>query len=668
MKKFLGITGLTAAIAVLLYFTPFGRLFDLKFYDLYSAERGSMPPPGDIVIVGIDEESFSELDRPWPWPRSWHGTLIKALGAAGTREIIMDIIFADPSQPEEDEALTEAIRQYGKVILAADIEVSRTESVTQSVLVKPLDQFLEAGAFYGVSSITPDRDNVVRRFFWGTPETPSLEVAAMKMLGIPTVADYSKMVHFTDPDFPYSYVPYYKALDPDLYLPEGFFRNKIVLVGKYSRPSAEATETRKAGLKKLHFEPPSSIRGQSMFVTPYYLDGGDDTVIPGIEIHANTLASLLRNDFVRPLRDAEAVLLIVGLCALLSGLNYNWKPLKSISLNLAVTAAYIFASYYVFSKMGLFPPITAPMIAIFLNFAASGVSSYSGVEKKRRYLKNVFSLYISPQVAEKVLEDPENLKLGGERVTATVLFSDIAGFTEISESREPEEVVSIINRHATEMTRILFRHGGTLDKFIGDAIMAIWGSPVKDEDQALHACLAALEMQKRMETLADEIVIPGYRLSMRIGINTGPVMAGNMGSEERFNFTVIGDNVNLAARLEPLNKLYGTKIIISEFTLEKIGGRLNVRELDSVRVKGKKKMIRIFELTGRDRTSFDDIYEEGLSLYREGNSFQTARNKFLEASEMDPSDKASRMFVERCDSLIKSPPGDKWTGVWDSLG
>jgi len=665
VKKFLGITGLTAVLAVLLYFTP--RLLDLKFYDLYSSERGSQPPSGDIVIVGIDEESFSELNRPWPWPRSWHGQLIMALKNAGAKGIIMDIIFSEPSQPEEDEALAEAIRQYGKVILAADIEVIKTETVTQSVLVKPLDQFLEAGAVYGVSSITHDRDNVVRRFFWGTPEAPSLEVAAMKMLGVSAAADYSKMVHFTDPDFPFPYAPYYKALDPGLYLPEGFFRNKIVLVGKYSRPSAEETEPGKTGLKKLHFEPPSSIRGQSMFVTPYYLVGGEETVTPGIEIHANMLNSILRKDYVRPLRDAEAVLLIIGLCLLLSALNYNWRPLKSISLNLAVIAVYIFVSYFVFSKMGLFAPITAPIIAIFINFAASGVSSYSGIEKKRRYLKNVFSLSISPQVAAKVLEDPESLKLGGERVTATILFSDLAGFTEISESREPEEVVSIVTRHATEMSRILFRHGGTLDKFIGDAIMAIWGSPVKDEDQAYNACLAALEMQKRMETLADEIVIPGYRLSMRIGINTGLVMAGNMGSEERFDFTVIGDNVNLAARLEPLNKVYGTKIIISEFTRERLGDRLGVRELDSVRVKGKKKVIRIFELTGRNRALIDDTFEEGLRLYREG-SFQAARDKFLKASEIDPNDRASRMFVERCDSLIKSPPGEKWTGVWDSLG
>ena len=639
----------------------------MKFYDLYSSERGSLPPSGDVVIVGIDEESFSELNRPWPWPRSWHGQLIKALAGSGAKGIVMDIIFSDPSQPLEDSALADAIRQFGKVTLAADVEIIKTESVTQSVLVKPLDEFLEAGALYGVSYITLDRDNVVRRFFWGTGDSPSLEAAALKMLGIKETADYSKMVHFTNPDYPFPYVPYYKALEPDLYLPEGFFRGKTVLVGKYSRPTADVAE-QTSGRLKLHLQPPSAIRGMNMFVTPYYLEGGDETVVPGIEIHANMLSSLMRGDYVRPLRDMEAVLLIIALAAMLTALNYNWKPLKSISLNFAAAAGYIYASYSVFDKMGLFAPITVPVIAIVINFIASGVSSYSGVEKKRRYLKNVFSLYISPQVAEKVLENPENLKLGGERVTATILFSDIAGFTEISESREPEEVVSIINRHATEMTKILFKHGGTLDKFIGDAIMAIWGSPAKDEDQALHACLAALEMQKRMETLADEIVIPGYRLSMRIGINTGLVMAGNMGSEERFNFTVVGDNVNLAARLEPLNKLYGTEIIISEFTREKLGDRLNVRELDSVRVKGKKKVIRIFELTGRDRTAFDDTFEEGLRLYRTGNSFQAAREKFLKASELAPKDQASKLFIGRCDSLINSPPSGEWSGVWDSLG
>ncbi|MFZ6016804.1 MAG: adenylate/guanylate cyclase domain-containing protein [Nitrospirota bacterium] len=308
------------------------------------------------------------------------------------------------------------------------------------------------------------------------------------------------------------------------------------------------------------------------------------------------LVSLLREDFIRPLRGVEAVILIILLSALLSVINHNWRPLKSVSLNIAFIIAYIITSYFIFSRQGLFLPLTSPVFAILINFVSSGVMSYVGVERKRRYLRKAFSLYLSPQVAKKVLENPERLRLGGQRITATVLFADLAGFTEMSESIQPEEVVSVLTKYTTEMTRIIFKYGGTLDKFIGDAIMAVWGTPVENEDQALHACFAALEMQKRMKTLADEINIPGYRLSMRIGINTGPVMAGNMGSEERFDFTVIGDNVNIVSHLETLNKLYGTEIIISESTQAKLSGKLGVRELDSVRVKGKKQVIKVYEL------------------------------------------------------------------------
>ena len=285
------------------------------------------------------------------------------------------------------------------------------------------------------------------------------------------------------------------------------------------------------------------------------------------------------------------------------------------------------------------------------------------MERKRRHLRKAFSLYLSPQVAKKVLDSPERLKLGGQRVYATVLFSDLAGFTEMSEMNEPEEVVSILTRHTTEMTRIIFKYNGTLDKFIGDAIMAVWGVPVEDEDQALHACLAALEMQRRMNTLADEIKISGYKLSMRVGINSGIVMSGNMGSEERFDFTVIGDNVNIASRLEALSKIYGTEIIISESTMKKIGGRLVVRELDSVKVKGKRQDIKIFELINGEKVSFIEIFEKGLNLYREGH-FDAALVKFCEALENNPEDKPSSLFVERCEYLIKSPP-EKWDGVWD---
>jgi adenylate cyclase len=253
--------------------------------------------------------------------------------------------------------------------------------------------------------------------------------------------------------------------------------------------------------------------------------------------------------------------------------------------------------------------------------------------------------------------------LGGQRTLATVLFTDLAGFTEMSEKMEPEKVVSILTRYATEMTKIIFKYNGTLDKFIGDAVMAVWGTPAEDEDQAIHACISALEMQRKIRLLSNEIIIPEYKLSMRIGINTGYVMAGNMGSDERFDFTVIGDHVNIASRLEGLNKTYGTEIIISESTQKRINHRFATRELDMVRVKGKKEVIKIYELIDEGRNSSIDLFEKGLHLYQEGQ-FYHAQEIFLEVLKIDLDDKPSKLFIERCDFLLKAH-SDEWNGIWD---
>jgi adenylate cyclase len=643
----------------MLYLSFPGRHLDMKAYDIYSCLRGPTSQPSDIVIVGIDEESFLKMNFAWPWPRSLHGQLIKALRTSGAKVVVMDIIFSDPSTPKEDKAMAEAIKQNRNIVLAADIEIIKTEKFAKGILVTPLEDFIKAGASFGISSIPVDTDNVVRHFFWGTQEAPSLELTALKKLNISKEKDYRKMVHFTGSAYHIPYVPYYKALRPDFYFSEGFFKDKIILVGKYSHQPQEGDEL--TGKYRLHLQPPSSVRGVDMFATPFFVM--DNKLTPGIEIHANMLLSLLKDDVLNPLRKTEAVMLIIFLSVLLTFLNRKWSPLKSISLNVFVAILYLFSSYFLFSKHGLFLPFSAPVSAIFINFISSGVVSYVGVERKRRYLRKAFSLYLSPQVAKKVLESPEKLKLGGQRVYTTVLFSDLAGFTEISEINEPEEVVSILTRYTTEMTRIIFKYNGTLDKFIGDAIMAVWGTPVEDENQAFHACLVALEMQRQMKTLADEIKIPGYRLSMRVGINSGMVMAGNMGSEERFDFTVIGDNVNIASRLETLNKIYGTEVIISESTMQKIGGRLMVRELDTVRVKGKRQDIKIFELIDGDKVPFIELFEKGIHLYRKGH-FDAAMLKFREALKINPEDKPSILFVKRCEDLIKSPP-KKWDGVWD---
>jgi adenylate cyclase len=661
LKRIVGISSLTFILALVLYLSFPGRHVDMKTYDAYSCVRGPTSPPTDIVIVGIDPESFSMMKRPWPWPRSIHGKLIRALGKAGAKGIVMDIIFSNPSSPREDRALAEAIREVRNVVLAADIEIVRTERFSQSMLITPIEDFVNAGARFGVSSIPLDSDNVVRRIFWGPPEGPSLEVSAVEMLGISTEKDVARMVNFAGSAQGFPYAPYYQALDPERHLPEGFFKDKVVLVGKHSQAKKESFSD-VTGKYRLHLQPPSPVRGVDMFATPSYIM--DNRLSPGIEIHASTLQSLIRDDQLRPLRTPGAVILLALLSIFLTLVNRNWSPLKSVGVNFVVGIGYLFVSYLLFSRQGLFLPFAAPLGAVLVNFISSGIMSYVGVERKRRYLKEAFSHYLSPQVAKKVLQDPERLRLGGQRVQATVLFSDLGGFTEMSERLEPEEVVSIMTRYMTEMTRVIFKYNGTLDKFIGDAIMAVWGTPAEDEDQALHACMAALEMQRRTKTLSDEIMTQRYRLSMRIGINTGIVMAGNMGSEERFDFTVIGDNVNIASRLEGMNKVYGTRIMISDATRARLDGRASSRELGSVRVKGKKQAIRVYELVDGERSPWVDVFEEGLRFYREGR-FDSARERFSRVLEIEPDDKPGRLYLEQCDTFVQTPPPKDWDGVME---
>jgi adenylate cyclase len=239
------------------------------------------------------------MNLPWPWPRSLHGQLIKALRTSGAKAIVMDIIFSDPSTPREDKTMAKAIQQYGNVVIAGDIEIVRAEKFTREMLVTPIEEFLDAGAYFGVSSIPVDADNVVRRFFWGTQDAPSLELSALRMLGDTREKDYRKMVHFTGPANHIPYVSYHKALKPDFYLPEGFFKDRIIIVGKYSRQSKEGDEL--TGKYRLHLQPPSPVRGVDMLTPSISLMIG---LLQG-EIHAYAL-SLLEDDVLKPLKEQSS--------------------------------------------------------------------------------------------------------------------------------------------------------------------------------------------------------------------------------------------------------------------------------------------------------------------------------------------------------------------------
>jgi adenylate cyclase len=305
-----------------------------------------------------------------------------------------------------------------------------------------------------------------------------------------------------------------------------------------------------------------------------------------------------------------------------------------------------------------------------LTFAMSTAFSYATEGRQRRQIKQVFSHYMSDLLIQDLLRNPDKLRLGGEKRVLTVFFSDLAGFTTLSEKLTPDEVVTLLNRYLTAMTDIILDSGGLIDKYEGDAIMAFWGAPLPQEDHALRACRAALDNQTRLAELRQEFMKMGLPpVHARIGINTGEMIIGNMGSNQRFDFTVIGDSVNLASRLEGVGKEYGTRIIISEDTYRQAADGLEVRELDLIRVKGKEMPVRIYELLAKKGALDErgqkvrDLFAEGLAHYRR-QDWSEAISRFQGILALAIEDGPAQTFIKRCQEFMQVPPPAPWDGVY----
>lgn len=312
----------------------------------------------------------------------------------------------------------------------------------------------------------------------------------------------------------------------------------------------------------------------------------------------------------------------------------------------------------------IYPVLT--MMTIYLGIT---VYRYVTEEREKKKIRGAFQYYLTASVINEILKDPSKLKLGGDKKQLSVMFSDIRGFTGISEKLTPEELVRLLNEYLTAMTDVVFKYDGLLDKYIGDAIMAVFGAPLDQPDHALRACRTALEMMSELKRLREKWAAEGRPdVNIGVGVNTGDMVVGNMGSEMRFDYTVIGDSVNLASRLEGTNKEYGTNIIISEFTYESIRNELFCRELDAVRVKGKKLPVRIYELLGekKDAAEWQECvgrFETGLAKYREG-LWDEAIAAFRSVLEVRPADYPARLYIERCETLKENPPEGEWDGVF----
>lgn len=623
---------------------------DWRLYDAYSRHLVRQPDPApDVMVVAIDEPSFTEIGLPWPWPRSLHGTLVDRLREGGARTIAFDIVFDVPSaSPDDDEAFKEAIARAGNVVLGADQAVIDDRQYSLTQWSEPIEALALASAARGVVRIPFDPDGALRRASLSIENRPSLALAvASRAPAFTPPADTGQPRLFRFNGTPRQgivTVSYYQALDAANLLPHGIFKDKHVLVG---RSLAATTIDKQAD----HFPTPVAVQ------------------MAGAEIHATIVDALLRGRFIDdPLGGAGrlvAVCLVAGI--LVAAALWRLGPAAAPGLAGALVAVTI-AGGYAALRAGVRLPVVAPALAIASVYGMTAAYRYGLSTRERRMIKRAFQHYVSPAIVEQMLNDPSRLKLGGEEYEVTVLFSDLEGFTTLSERLGPAALSTHLGGYFKAMLDVLLAQRGTLDKLIGDAIMMYFGCPIRDEQHAVQACRGALAMQKEMVALNAKWGAAGLpQLRTRVGINTGRAVAGNMGTDTIFNFTILGDCVNLASRLEGVNKEYGSLIIVGEDTWSRARQAFEFRELDWIRVKGKVKPVAIFELAAESggleepRPELFRRYASALALYREGR-WTAAAEGCASALAVDPGDGPSLTLAARCSYYREHPP-DEWQGV-----
>jgi adenylate cyclase len=649
-------------------------------------------PRAFITIVAIDERTIAELGAyNGGYPRSYHAQLVENLLAGSPRVIAFDIGFFEPTalDPKLVTAFAHASSQPlpTRIVLGAaglqprggEPAAARGDELDYGQGLQALPELAE-GADLGLTNVVPDERGAVRSMPLlarvAGVERPTLGLAAtaaylrrpdpvdarpdpatLRIAGRDIPVDRWARVninYFGPPSQPYgasstfrvvSFVDVMRGrLDPSLW------RNGLVFVGVLGA----------AGLADDYWTPMSE-QGRKM---------------AGVEIHANVAATLFSAEFLREAPVALQLALIFGLAVLVALLAANLGMLGTTLAALFVLGGFVLANVWLLYSRGLQTPLTIPLLAGCVPLV--GMLAYRvGTEQQRASaLQTALASVIPPSVAREIARDPDRVRLGGERRTITVLFTDLKSFTAFSETVPPELLSRVITDYLDAMTGVVFRHGGTVDKFIGDAVMALWNAPLDDPEHARHACEAALEMQSALARLGDRWEAEGLpRQFMRIGVNTGPASVGNMGTSRRFAYTALGDTVNLGARLEPLNTAYGTSICISQTTLEAAGGydRFLTRFLDLVEVKGKRQPVAVYELIGRleDHALVEryrpilDPYRQAIALYQ-AREFGAAGQLFgiaLSAAGDGLPDQPSCLYAARCTAYAQSPPERGWDGV-----
>ncbi len=672
------------------YKPPLLEMIDLRAGDARFVFRGDSNPGGEVVIVAVDERSVNELGR-WPWPRRVMARLVNSLSAA--KVTALDMVFSEIVDEEGDMLLGEAVEGSGNVVLGyffrvsnEPVEVGAPARLEDSriKLIKVLEEIDTVPLFdypaveanievvargadgLGSFNIWPDDDGVYRKAqlinlfnggFYPSLSLESLrhyldgeivmEVASYGVNGL-YIKDYMVPVD-EGGEFTLNYygnggtIRTYSAVDVLRgRVPGEMIKGKLVFVG--------VTETAVYDIRPTPLDP----------------------VFPGVEVHATIAANVLQKRFL--VHDNRVVMLDIAFILFLSlavavSVAKLHRTLASLAIFILSISFYLLVNFYLFIGYNLVLTVVYPLLSITITYVSLEAYRNLVVESRSRYLKKAFDTYVSPSVVSQLLKDPDKLKLGGEKRDVSILFSDIRGFTSLSERLTPERLVGLLNEYLNPMTEIVLEERGTLDKYIGDAIMVIFNAPLDLPDHPVRACRVALKMVERLRRLNDVWSSNDYpHIAIGIGISAGDAVIGNMGADLRFDYTAIGDTVNLASRLEGMNKLYGTSIIVSEAVRRYAPGDFVFRELDMVKVKGKQTPVTIYELMSR--TPGDPVlswvserFSEAFCLYK-GRRFEEAINVFEAILERVPDDAPSRLYIQRCNAFIQSPPCDGWDGVY----
>jgi adenylate cyclase len=658
-----------------------GRVLERRVYDGWFTLRGTLPRPEGVVVVAIDTDSEASLGR-YPWPRERHAQLLRNLHRAGARVVAFDLTFADPF-PAEDSAFRAAIDQTGIAVLGAKSDVVFRRGARGVRLEEPAGVL--RGAPIGMVDVRPDAvDGVVREYpvLHAYPDraVPQLGVVAvLRFLGLPAdslgvTADGWRLAGHRIPAGPgggmlvdwvgpagsvaiHSFVTVVDDAATDVgewdldsfedLLRDGVFRDRIVLVGSTVPEHQD-----------LH---PTPVRDA---------DGAAGAVLmPGVEVHAQAVAALLAGRHIRavprPAQYAWTVLLAVGAVLALGGLG-GWRGAGAAGA-LAVVAP---AAAGVLFSGGAWLWTVAPLLGVGLASGGAAAVLWASEARERARIRGMFQQYVPPAVVRELVRRPELLALGGEERVASVLFSDVQGFSAVAERLAPAELVGLLNEYLTAMSDVVVMHGGIVDKYVGDLLMAEFGVPVPLDDHAVRACRAALGMRDELRRLRGVWAARGLpALFARTGINSGPVLVGNLGSHRMMDYTCMGDHVNLASRLEGLNRVFGTEIVVSEFTWREVGALFVGREIDRVRVVGRDGSVGVYELLASREDGVDDGtagllegFAAALGLYRE-RRFGEALLAFGALVERFPEDGPAAVYLERCRQHAAVPPPEEWDGA-----